>query len=233
MAFVFSTYPEHKFIRLCICICNVHFSDFILNFHPKSQISTRGGPRDKVETFVEAINSSAWVCFPRPLSLSRGPSSPPRSFPSLVSDSPWDHPNPTETATWRGMRQKSFAYAVLGFVCPFRRGCDRGRDNRLTSKRVEELLRRKEAEIGESDVLLANCDLTFAAPRVTSKKGSPECSIPRGPSHSARGSRDRVPPPSPSQPQEQRDLSSQVCLCAMPFQPSSRGRTGAQLATKR
>ena len=53
---------------------------------------------------------------------------------------------------------------------------------------------------------------------------------PQGPSHSARGSRDRVlPPPSPAQPQEQRDLSSQVCLCAMPFQPSSRGRTGAHL----
>ena len=38
--------------------------------------------------------------------------------------------------------------------------------------------------------MLANCDLTFTAPpRVTSKKGSPECSIPRARAtlHEARG----------------------------------------------
>ena len=132
----------------------------------------------------------------------------PAPFHSASSwEGPSDRPGPRDRPRLpRGMRQKSFAYAVLGFVCPFwdvtkPEITDRPRDGWLVGRSV------RERELGgptscESSWRIA----TSPSLRVTFKKCSPECSLPgvRATLHEARGTACCRR----HQPQKRRDLSS-------------------------
>ena len=141
------------------------------------------------------------LCFPRQLGLSQVPT-------PFHSDYSWDQPERKDRRRLlRGMRQKKVvAYARgFGFCLPVSR-CDKTRDNRPDLETVGRRGRTL-GWVGEATSCEpANCDLTFTA--CNFQEMLARMFAPRGESHSARGSWDRVLPPPRRQPQKRRDLSS-------------------------
>ena len=132
-----------------------------------------------------AINSSAW--HGRAVALLPSPARPipsPNSLPLRLLLGPTRTERPTETTTWDAAK-KVVAYAVLGFVCPFR---DVTKPE--TTDPTSRLL------VGEGERWDGWARQRLASPRIATSPSLrvtfEKCSLPRvrATLHEARGSRD-------------------------------------------